>query len=376
MKHLLLAFFVLPLISLAQNPLAIPPTIFGPTIDLNLQYGSINFYPGQATETMGVNGNILGPTLVLNKNETVTIHVTNNLNDSTTIHWHGMHVSPENDGGPHIVIPPGETWSPEIPVLDWAATYWYHPHLHMHTNDHVLKGMAGLVIVKDDIEGALTLPRTYGIDDIPLVIQTKEFDTNNQISLIDNALDTALMVNGTLDPVVAVPAQVVRFRVLNGSSMRTYNLGLSNGQTFYQIGSDGGLLEAPVSLTRLKLSPGERAELLVDFSGMTSQHIQLMGYAANLTEFPAGTYGSPQPGMGAGQSIPNYTLNPLNNTNFQIIDFEVITQTASPVTTIPATLVNHTPWQEADADPLQAKTLTFSPLNMGPTAIQGPFLIN
>jgi len=76
MKHLLLAFFVLPLISLAQNPLAIPPTIFGPTIDLNLQYGSINFYPGQATETMGVNGNILGPTLVLNKNETVTIHVT------------------------------------------------------------------------------------------------------------------------------------------------------------------------------------------------------------------------------------------------------------------------------------------------------------
>jgi FtsP/CotA-like multicopper oxidase with cupredoxin domain len=149
---------------------------------------------------------------------------TNNLNDSTTIHWHGMHVSPENDGGPHIVIPPGETWSPEIPVLDWAATYWYHPHLHMHTNDHVLKGMAGLVIVKDDIEGALTLPRTYGIDDIPLVIQTKEFDTNNQISLIDNALDTALMVNGTLDPVVAVPAQVVRFRVLNGSSMRTYNL--------------------------------------------------------------------------------------------------------------------------------------------------------
>jgi bilirubin oxidase len=208
------------------------------------------------------------------------------------------------------------------------------------------------------------------------VIQTKEFDANNQISLMDNALDTALMVNCTLDPFVGVPAQVVRFRVLNGSSMRTYNLGLSNGQTFYQIASDGGLLEAPVSMTRLMLSPGERAELLVDFSGMVGQHVQLMGYAASLTEFPAGTYGSPQPGMGAGQTIPNYTLNPLNNTNFQIIDFEVIAQTASPVTTIPAALVTHTPWLETNADPLQAKTLTFSPVNMGSTAIQGPFLIN
>jgi bilirubin oxidase len=376
MKKLIFVIALFPLSLAAQNPLLIPPTLSGPTIDLDLQYGSMNFYPGQATETMGANGNILGPTLVLNRNETVTINVTNNLTDSTTIHWHGMHVSPENDGGPHIVIPPGQTWSPEIPVLDWAATYWYHPHLHMHTNDHVLKGIAGLVIVKDDIEGALVLPRTYGIDDIPLVIQTKEFDANNQISLIDNALDTALMVNATLDPFVAVPAQVVRFRVLNGSSMRTYNLGLSNGQTFYQIGSDGGLLEAPVSMTRLKLSPGERAEILVDFAGMTGQHVQLMGYAATLTDFPAGTYGSPQPGMGAGQTIPNYTLNPLNNTNFQIIDFEVIAQTAAPVTTIPATLVAHTPWQEADADPSQAKTLTFSPVNMGPTAIQGPFLIN
>ncbi|MCF8416556.1 MAG: multicopper oxidase domain-containing protein [Crocinitomicaceae bacterium] len=356
--------------SFGQNPLAIPPTLTGSNIDLNLQEGSVNFYPGNATSTYGANGNLLGPTLILDKNSTVTINVTNSLMDTSTIHWHGMHVAPENDGGPHTVIPPGTTWSPVIPVMDWAATYWYHPHLHMHTNEHVQKGIAGMIIVRDNDEAALVLPRTYGVDDIPLVIQTKAFDTNNQI-VVMSALDTALMVNGTIDPVATVPAQVVRFRILNGSSERVYNLGLSNNQAFYQIASDGGLLTAPVSMTRLMLAPGERAELLVDFSSQLGQAIQLMSYGA---ELPSAVYGATQPGMGAGQVIPNYTSNPLNGNNFIVVDFDVIAATASPITTIPASLVTHTPYLEANANATRA--LTFSPVNMGPTAIQGPFLIN
>ena len=150
----------------AQSPLFIPDTLSGEVINLILQNGLTNFFPGQPTQTMGANGNILGPTLILNKNQNVTINVHNSLNDTTTIHWHGLHVSPQNDGGPHIVIPPGEIWSPNFNVLDWASTYWYHPHLHHYTNEHVSKGISGLIIVRDEEESSLPLPRKYGIDDI------------------------------------------------------------------------------------------------------------------------------------------------------------------------------------------------------------------
>lgn len=356
----------------AQNPLFIPDTLTGSTINLNLQNGTINFYPGQATNTMGVNGNLLGPTLLLNRNQNVTINVNNQLMDTTTIHWHGMHVSPENDGGPHITIPPGTTWSPSFTVLDWASTYWYHPHLHMHTNEHVLKGMAGMVIVRDAQEAAITLPRRYGIDDFPVVIQTKEFDANNQIvAMMQGALDTALMVNGTLDPFLNAPAQVIRLRLLNGSSERVYNIGFTGNKTFYQIASDGGLLSNALALTRLQLAPGERAEILLDLSADLGQTINMISYGA---ELPNAIYGAAQPGMGAGQVIPDYTLNPLNGNNFTVLSLNVVAATSNPVTTLPTTLVTHNPWASASA--AITRSLTFTPVNMGPGAINGPFLIN
>ncbi len=371
MKRIFLLFLGLGNLAYGQNPLFIPSTLSGNTINLSLQNGSVNFYPGNATQTMGVNGNLLGPTILLDRYQTVTMNVTNNLTDTTTIHWHGMHVAPQNDGGPHTVIPPGTTWSPSFPVLDWATTNWYHPHLHMKTNEHVQKGIAGMIIVRDDIEAAIDLPRTYGVDDIPLVIQTKAFDASNQIITLETALDTSLMINGTIDPVSNLPAQVVRLRLLNGSSERVYNIGFSSNQTFYQIGSDGGLLTAPVALTRLRIAPGERMEILVDFTGMQGQNTALMSYGS---ELPSAIYGASQPGMGAGQTIPNYTLNPLNGANFQLLGISIGAQTSNPITTIPSSLVAHSPWLQANAS--TTRTLTFSPQTMGPTAIQGPFLIN
>lgn len=371
MKRIFLLFLGLGNLAYGQNPLFIPSTLSGNTINLSLQNGSVNFYPGNATQTMGVNGNLLGPTILLDRYQTVTMNVTNNLTDTTTIHWHGMHVAPQNDGGPHTVIPPGTTWSPSFPVLDWATTNWYHPHLHMKTNEHVQKGIAGMIIVRDDIEAALDLPRTYGVDDIPLVIQTKAFDASNQIITLETALDTSLMINGTIDPISNLPAQVVRLRLLNGSSERVYNIGFSSNQTFYQIGSDGGLLTAPVALTRLRIAPGERMEILVDFTGMQGQNTTLMSFGS---ELPSAIYGASQPGMGAGQTIPNYTLNPLNGANFQLLDISIGAQTSNPITTIPSSLVAHSPWLQANAS--TTRTLTFWPQTMGPTAIQGPFLIN
>jgi FtsP/CotA-like multicopper oxidase with cupredoxin domain len=355
----------------AQNPVAIPPVLTGTTFDLSLQAGSVQFYPGQATATFGANGNILGPTLMVNQGDEIVINVTNNLPQETTIHWHGMHVSPQNDGGPHVVIPQGTTWSPQIPVLDWAGTYWYHPHLHHFTNDHVQRGIAGFVIVKDAYEATLNLPRTYGVDDFPLAVQTKAFDANNQI-IIESALDTALMVNGTLDAFLAAPAQVVRLRLLNGSSERYYNFGFSNNMTFHQIASDGGLLPEIVAHTRLMMAPGERAEILVNLSAMEGQTVNLMSYNSGLAN---GIYGAAQPGMGGGQTIPNYTSNPLNGGNFVVLQINVGSPTANPVTTIPVgTLSTHMIWTEAQAD--ITRQLTFTSTVQGPTAINGPFVIN
>ena len=355
---------------LAQTPLLIPDTLAGPSLELTLQNGTFSFFSGQSTTTMGVNGNILGPTLIINKDDFLDIAVNNQLDETTTIHWHGMHVSASNDGGPHTTIAPFEIWNPQFTVLDKAGTYWYHPHLHENTNKHVSLGIAGFIIVRDDDEAALVLPRTYGLDDFPLVIQTKDFDMNNQIVVPSNS-DNTLMVNATIDPYLNVPAQVVRFRLLNGSSQRVFNIGLSGNRTFYQIASDGGLLNKPEILTRLRMAPGERAEILVDFSSMVGQSVQLMSYAS---ELPNGTYGATNPGMSPMMSLDGYYPNPLNGSNFDIINFAVIAPTMNPIHSIPETLVDVLSIPEISAD--INRTLIFTPELMGPNQLNGDFLIN
>jgi len=356
---------------LAQNPVIIPTTISGTEFNLTLQNGTFQFYDGFTTTTMGVNGNILGPTLIMEKGELVDIAVMNNLNDTTTIHWHGMHVSAINDGGPHTTIAPGSSWNPQFKVLDMAGTYWYHPHLHEKTNEHVSKGIAGFIIVRDEEEELLDLPRSYGIDDFPLVIQTKDFDPQKQIVVPSNS-DDVVMVNATIDASLIVPAQIVRFRMLNGSSMRVFNVGLLDNMTFYQIGSDGGLLNEPVPLTRLQLAPGERAEILIDFGSMEGQTIQLMSFAS---EFPNGIYGATYPGsMGQMMTLDGYNPNPLNGNDFSILTFNVGSPNGSAVNNIPSSLVDVVTIAEDESD--ITRNLSFTPEFMGPNQLNGRFLIN
>lgn len=359
-----------PGITFSQTALPIPDTLTGLNINLSIYDTSHTFYSGIPTSTYGVNASYLGPTLILNKHDSVTVSFFNSLTDTTTIHWHGMHVSPANDGGPHIVIPPGTVWSPSFKVRDNAAMYWYHPHMHMKTNLHAALGAAGLVIVRDSAEKTILLPRSYGADDFPLVLQTKCFDNNKQIQ-INNPYDSTVVVNGAIKPLLTAPAQVIRLRMLNASSERVLNIGFSANQTFYLIGTDGGLLNAPLALTRLMLAPGERADILLNLTGMTGQNLSLLSYASELAN---AIYGAAQPGMGAGQVIPGYTSNPLNEANFTLLSIAISTPTSNPVTAIPASLVQNTPWQTSQSN--ASKILTFTPVNMGPTAIQGPFLIN
>ncbi len=356
----------------AQNPLAIPPALTGTTFNLNVQNGTTQFWPGINTPTFGINGNILGPTLIINKWDWVTMNVTNNLTgsgNSTTMHWHGLHVPAMADGGPHQIILQGSTWSPTFQMLNNAGTFWYHPHGNLKTDLQVSKGLAGMIIVKDSIESALTLPRTYGVDDFPVVVQTKAFDVLNQIA-ISTELDTLVLVNGTPYPYLNAPAQVIRLRLLNGSSMRTFNLGFTANKSFKMIATDGGLLDSAITLTRIRLSPGERAEILLDLQGMQGQTISLNSFSS---ELPNGIYGCGNlTGMG-GATILDYNLNPLNGANFSILQLNVVAPTVSPVTTMPTTLTTNTPFTAFTV----SRTFTLAPVSMGPTQMLiGPFDIN
>jgi FtsP/CotA-like multicopper oxidase with cupredoxin domain len=372
MKHrlLLLLFCFNAIVLIGQQTLPIPPAITGSEINLTLQKGTHQFFPGYNTNTLGVNGNILGPTIILEKGQVVMLNVSNQIGEETTIHWHGLHVSSANDGGPHTVIEPDAVWSPQFEVMDHAATYWYHPHLHHKTEEHVLRGISGMIIVKDEEEGALELPRTYGVDDFPVIIQTRDFDENMEILFHTNS-DDVLMVNATIDPYLEVPAQIVRLRLLNGSSQRVFNLGLTDNKAFHQIASDGGLLENPVLLTRLLLAPGERAEILIDFSSMLGNILHLRSYAS---ELPNGIYGATFPGMGQGMVLTGYNPNPMNGANFDILQFDVVTPSPNPVMTIPSALVTLYPLLEINAD--TTRMFEFMPEFMGPNQLNGHFMIN
>lgn len=354
----------------AQNQLPIPPVLTGSEITLTLQEGTTEFFQGITTNTMGANGPLLGPTLILHKDSAVSLVVDNQLSDTTTIHWHGMHVAPEHDGGPHSIIPPGTIWNPQFTVLDKAGLNWYHPHLHMKTDEHVTKGIAGMIIVKDEEEAALNLPRSYGVDDLPLVLQTKGFDGSGQV-LIHTEMDTTVLTNGVTNAEVDFPAQVVRLRLLNGATQRVLEIGLSDNRDFQLIGTDGGLLTAPVELNRYRMAPGQRADILLDLSNDEGENLQLMCFGS---ELPNAVYGSSQPGMGAGLTgtLPGYTSNALNGNDYQFLDINVVAPTAGAITSIPATLANYTAIDEASAD--ETRNLTFNMVTMG--SLAGPFTIN
>lgn len=359
-----------PVLGFAQSPLWIPDTLNGTNFNLNVQTGTVQFYAGQNTPTYGVNGSFLAPTLFLNKDDTVQLNVANNLIFSTTMHWHGFHIPPEFDGGPHQIINPGTTWSPRFRVMNNAGTYWYHPHGNGTTELQVTKGLAGMIIIRDSVEGTLNLPRNYGVDDFPLIVQSRVFDSFYQFAGFTHE-DSIIMVNGTIDPYLQVPEQIVRFRLLNGSIDRTYLFGLSNDSNFYQIGTDGGLMEQPNLTNRLMLSPGERAEILINFSGLLGQTVYLMSYASAL---PNGIMGSADVSMGAA-TLPDYNNNPLNGSDFNILRFNIVAQTASPITTVPSTLVTLNPLLDGTEN--TTRVFNLAPATMGmQQMIEGPFTMN
>jgi len=175
-------FFLILSVSISQTLLPIPDTLSGTNISLTMHKDSVQFFPsGPISQTYAYNNyKYLGPTLILRKGTNVNIDVTNQIGDTTTVHWHGLHVPSMWDGGPHTAILPNAIWNPQFTIMDNAATYWYHPHLHQKTAEQAIKGAAGLIIVKDHIEAALNLPSTYGIDDYTIIVQVQQKNASKQ----------------------------------------------------------------------------------------------------------------------------------------------------------------------------------------------------
>lgn len=242
------------------------------TFDLTMQSGEVDLGQGGTTPTWGINGPHLAPTIRAARGERVEVHVTNDLDEASTLHWHGMHLPAEMDGGPHQTIPVGQTWEPHWLIDQPASTLWYHPHPHGHTARHIYRGLTGMFIIDDDKESALELPRDYGVDDIPLIVQDRRFngdgslDESSSVWHSDGIVGDTILVNGTPGPYFEVTTQTVRLRILNGSNTRPYNFAFDDQRNFSVIATDGGLLEAPVEMNAVQLSPGERAEIVVTFA--------------------------------------------------------------------------------------------------------------
>jgi FtsP/CotA-like multicopper oxidase with cupredoxin domain len=267
-----------------QNELIIPsilePQVIGEekVFVLSAEPGETIFLEGKPTNTAGYNGTYLGPTLRAHKGDNVRIVLTNNLSQPVTTHWHGMHLQAMMDGGPHQEISPGGIWEPYWTIENEAATLWYHPHVLEQTGEQVYSGLAGIFIIDDENSDSLNLPKEYGVDDLPLIVQDREFRENGQFVYAPERKDElghtgmlgdTILVNGTYASFVDVPAKQIRLRILNASNARRYNFGFEDGRTFYQIATDDGLLPSPVPRGRMILAPGERAEVIVDLTGET-----------------------------------------------------------------------------------------------------------
>ncbi|ARC41518.1 multicopper oxidase CueO [Citrobacter braakii] len=241
-------------------------------IQLIAQAGQSSF-AGKTATTWGYNGNLLGPAVKLSKGQAVTVDIHNQLAEETTLHWHGLEIPGEVDGGPQGIIPAGGKRSVTFTPDQRAATCWFHPHQHGKTGRQVAMGLAGLVLIEDEDIRKLLLPKQWGIDDVPVIIQDKQFSADGQVNYQLDIMTAAvgwfgdtLLTNGAIYPQHAAPRGWLRLRLLNGCNARSLNIAASDNRPLYVIASDGGLLAEPVKVTELPMLMGERFEVLVDVS--------------------------------------------------------------------------------------------------------------
>jgi FtsP/CotA-like multicopper oxidase with cupredoxin domain len=275
------------------------------------------------------NGKTLGPTLRVRRGEKLDVTIHGELPDAlTSIHWHGLAVPAEADTLPLFkgVGKPGMMSNMDPAVADMmshdemramhagsdqanakftidqdAGTLWYHPHIHMDVARALYRGLAGMVIVDDENTDALAnsgLPSDYGTDDIPVILQDYRFKqksagpstgeiTYQQITADDEKdgdgfLGDSIAVNGVLRPRFVAKRTLTRFRVVNASTSRSFQLGFNNHMKFKVIATDGGFLNKPVVTNAVSLAPSERAEIVVDLATLvdnkTEKSVELVSF--------------------------------------------------------------------------------------------------
>jgi spore coat protein A len=208
------------------------------------------------------------------------------------VHVHGAKAPPASDGYPEAWTEPGHSVVAHYPNRQEAATLWYHDHTMGIERLNQYAGLLGCFIVRDDVEDALDLPR--GDHEIPLVLCDRQFFADGDLRYpsarnpatpwVAEFYGDASLVNGKLRPYVDVEPRAYRFRVVNASNARPFALRFADGRSFHQIGTDQGLLPAPVALSSVLLSPAERADLVVDFAGAEGQRLVLQNAAAPLLQ--------------------------------------------------------------------------------------------
>ena len=243
------------------------------TFNLHINASHKQFFKGVNTPTLGINQSYLGPVLRAKRGDNVVINVKNNLNEATTLHWHGMTLPANMDGGPHQTIQPGKTWQSRFQIRQEAATTWYHSHAMHQTGQQVYRGLAGMFILDDESSDQLGLPSDYGVDDLPCTIQDRRFDQKGHFNYISNMPDrmmgmhgSTILVNGVITPTLYAKRTLLRLRLHNGSNARTYHLVFSDGRPFHVIASDCGFLSRPFETNKVRLAAAERIEILVDVS--------------------------------------------------------------------------------------------------------------
>lgn len=312
--------------SVLQMPPLLDATSSG-AFDLIARDAKTAFMGHTASATWGFNNQtFLGPTLRLAADRTVAASVTNHLTKPFALHWHGLLVPGHADGGPHMPIAPKKKWSIELDINQPPATIWYHSHTHLHTADHVQKGLAGVIQLSDGRDDERGLPTEYGIDDLTLVIQDRRFDRRGKMVYDPGMHDEmmgfigdVILINGQVGAKAIVPRGIVRLRLLNGSNARVYDLASRAGRALHLVATDAGFLDRPTTIEVLRLSPGERAEVLIDFTDGTNDVL----------------FSGPNPNagmMGGGM------MSRAKNSDFDILPIEVSSTRATRIERLPESL--------------------------------------
>nr|WP_179950854.1 multicopper oxidase family protein [Kibdelosporangium phytohabitans] len=222
--------------------------------------------PGVKSKVLTYDGKFPGATIHAKRGREVAVTYVNAMAESTVVHLHGAHVAAASDGHPTDLIKSGDQKQYRYPNTQQAASLWYHAHAHHSEAEQVYRGLAGMYLLHDEAERSLGLPE--GEFDVPLLLRDVHIDAAGKLVYTAGGFEErrTLLVNGRVQPYFRVSARKYRLRFYNGSNERAYRLRLADTSSFQLIGSDGGLLPAPVTATSFDLWPGERVEAVIDFS--------------------------------------------------------------------------------------------------------------